>query len=330
MPQKKNPRFGSMQFWPRKRSKRIYTRIRSQNTNVKDSKMVGFAGYKVGMTHVLISDEGTNSKTKGTELNVPVTVVECPPLKVYAVKFYKRNKENNQLHIVTEVVSKIKDKYLGRTLRVAKNPKQSLENVPEYDEIRLIVFTQPSLLGYGKKKPEIFEISVAGSLEEQLNYAKEKLGKTIEVTEILSPGEVVDLSAVTKGKGYQGPVKRFGVGIRQHKSEKTKRGPGSISGGWKAQGHMMYRVAHAGQMGFHQRTEYNKWILDISNDVTKINPKGGFVNYGFVKNTYLLVKGSVGGSKKRLVRFGKAVRPNTKIMNKAPIIKYVSLESKQR
>jgi large subunit ribosomal protein L3 len=330
MPQKRNPRFGSMQFWPRKRAKRAYSRIRSQNTNIKEAKMVGFAGYKVGMTHVTLLDEGTNSKTKGTDLNVPVTVVECPPIKVYGVKFYKRNAEKKGLYVVTEVVAKIKDKFLGRTLRVAKKPKQSFENIPEYDEIRLILFTQPSLLGYGKKKPEVFEVSVAGTPEEQLNYAKEKLGNSIDFSEIFNAGELVDLSAVTKGKGYQGPVKRFGVGIRQHKSEKTKRGPGSICGGWKAHGHMMYRVAHAGQMGFHQRTEYNKWIVDISNDITKINPKGGFVNYGFVKNTYVLVKGSIGGSKKRLIRFAKAVRPNTKIMNKTPIIKYVSLESKQR
>ena len=91
----------------------------------------------------------------------------------------------------------------------------------------------------------------------------------------------------------------------------------------------MYRVAHAGQMGYHQRTEYNKWILKISSNPEELKMKGGFIHYGNVKNSYILIKGSLPGPKKRLIRFNKALRPNKKIPNEAPSIEYVSLESKQ-
>ena len=107
------------------------------------------------------------------------------------------------------------------------------------------------------------------------------------------------------------PVKRFGVALRMHRSEKTKRGPGSL-GGWKGHAHFMYRVAHAGQMGYHRRTEYNKIILKIAEGPEGINPKAGFKHYGLVKNDYILVKGSVAGPQKRLIRFNHTIRPSKK------------------
>jgi len=45
---------------------------------------------------------------------------------------------------------------------------------------------------------------------------------------------MVDSKTFTKGKGFQGPVKRFGISLRSHKSEKVIRGPGSL-GPWKGQ-----------------------------------------------------------------------------------------------
>ncbi|MBI5072518.1 50S ribosomal protein L3, partial [Candidatus Woesearchaeota archaeon] len=113
-----------------------------------------------------------------------------------------------------------------------------------------------------------------------------------------------------------------------HKSEKTKRGPGSL-GGWISQAHFMYRVAHAGQMGYHNRTEWNKWIVKISDKPEEINPKGGFIHYGNVKNEYILVKGSVQGPAKRLIRFNIPKRPDKLVPKDAPSIVYTSLEAKQ-
>ena len=90
----------------------------------------------------------------------------------------------------------------------------------------------------------------------------------------------------------------------------------------------MWRTAHAGKMGYHLRTEYNKWIIRIGNKPEEINVKGGFVHYGVVKNPYILIKGSIGGAQKRLIRFTGAMRPK-KNVPEAPQINYVSVESKQ-
>ncbi|HIH43271.1 TPA: 50S ribosomal protein L3, partial [Candidatus Woesearchaeota archaeon] len=45
-----------MQYWPRSRAKRIYPAVKYWAANVKDIKPLGFAGYKVGMTHILYTD----------------------------------------------------------------------------------------------------------------------------------------------------------------------------------------------------------------------------------------------------------------------------------
>ncbi|MGM5488213.1 MAG: 50S ribosomal protein L3 [Nanobdellota archaeon] len=326
MPNKRNPRSGSMQYWPRSRAKRAYARLRSHPRVKKETKLCGFAGYKVGMTHLLYNDQHKTSRTKGMDVSVPVTIIECPPLKVYGVRFYNSDELGNQ-KVVGETVAKMNDKHLKRKVRVPK--KETQLNVPEHNDLRLLVYTQPSMTGIGNKKPEIFELAVSGSLEDQLAFAKENFGKEIKLSDVMSAGDTVDIHAITKGKGTQGPVKRYGISIRAKKSEKTKRGPGSISGGWKAQGHMMYRNPFAGQTGFQQRVDYNKWVLDVSNDVSRVNPEGGFVRYGLVKNDYVLVKGSVPGPSKRLIQMTFGVRPS-KIPQSAPAIKQISVVSRQK
>ncbi|MCX6707831.1 MAG: 50S ribosomal protein L3 [Candidatus Woesearchaeota archaeon] len=88
MPRTRHSRSGSMQFWPRKRARRQYPRVRCW-ANKKEAVILGFAGYKVGMTHIMHLDNRKNSKTKGQEISSPVTIVECPPIKIISVRFYK-------------------------------------------------------------------------------------------------------------------------------------------------------------------------------------------------------------------------------------------------
>ncbi len=326
MPKAHKPRSGSMQFWPRKRAKRQYTKVRSW-AKVDKVMPLGFAGYKAGMTHLHIVDNRKASTTKGEEIFCPVTVIECPPLKIWGIKFYKKSVYG--LKTVSQIVTKT-DKELGRKISLAKKTNENKLNEikPEqFDDVRLLVHTQPKLIGL-KKKPEIFEIAIGGTKEEKLEYAKNILGKDLFINNVFNEGEQLDIHSVTKGKGLQGPVRRFGIMIRQHKSEKAIRNPGSL-GGWCGQGHIMYRVAHAGQMGYHTRTEYNKLLIKIGTDPKMIIPKGGFKNYGLIKNAYILVKGSVPGARKRLIRFNKAIRPNKLIPTEAPTITYISLSSKQ-
>lgn len=326
MPKKVNPRRGSLQFWPRKRAKNETARVRTWADNVKEVKLLGFAGYKVGMTHIIITDNYKNSMTKGQEINFPVTIIECPPLKVVAVRFYK--KDTNGYKVLTQVMASKFDKEVGKTISLPKDVKKKFEDITDFDKLTVIVHTQPKLTGIGKKKPELFEIGVGGKKDDQLAYAKENLGKEISVQDTISEGQLLDSHAVTKGKGFQGPVKRFGVKIRESKSEKTKRGPGSL-GPWCGQGHVMWRIPQAGMMGYHLRTEYNKWVVKIGDKVEDVNPKGGFINYGFLKSNYIIVKGSIGGPKKRLIRLTTATRPTKNMPSEAPSVEYISLESKQ-
>ena len=313
-----------MQFWPRVKAKRPHARIRKWNA-VREG-LLGFAGYKVGMTHAIIIDNKATTKTKGEEIFWPVTIIECPPLKTASIRFYKKTSLGS--NPVSQTLADNLDKELAKKISLPKKSEKKTEETKEYDNITLIVYTQPKLTGIGKKKPEIFEIAIGGNKEEKLDYAKGKLGKEIKMNEIFKEGEQIDIHAVTKGKGFQGPVKRFGITLRSHKSEKSVRNPGSL-GGWKAQGHVMYRVSHAGQTGYHQRTEYNKLILKIGDKPEEIQEKGGFVRYGNVKNQYVLIKGSIAGSKKRLIKFSHAIKPSKTVPKEAPAISYISKESKQ-
>ena len=309
-----------MQFHPRSRARSTNPRVRSWAT-VKEAKALGFAGYKVGMTHLLINDTNKNSLTKGKDIFCPVTVVECPPLKTSSIVFYKNADKGTK--IVGELFADSVDKELSA--KVLDHKKKGQE-VADFYFIRIKCYTQPKLTGIGKKQPDVFEVAVGGNKEQQLAYAKDKLGKEITINEVFKEGQMLDIHAITKAKGFQGARKKFGIRLRSHKSEKSIRNPGSL-GAWRGQGHMMWRIAHAGKMGYHLRTEYNKWLVKIGNKPDEINVKGGYVNYGLVKNNYVLIKGSLTGVQKRLVRFTDPIRQKKVAFE--PQITYTSLESKQ-
>jgi large subunit ribosomal protein L3 len=321
MPTTRSPRKGSLQFWPRKVADRIRLRTKAK----AERGLVGFAGYKVGMVHAMVIDNRAGSLTKGSTISMPLTVIECPALRVFGINFYK--KTTHGLALSSTFVSTKNTKELSRLVSIPKNTKKKLDDykAEDYEDIRLMVYTQPKTAGFGKKRPEMFELGLGGKINDQLAFAKENLGKELKVMDVLKPGQLVDAHCLTKAKGFQGPVKRFGVAVRKHKSEKTKRGPGSL-GPWCGQGHIMWRVAHAGRMGHHQRTEYNKWVIKIGEKLEEINPKSGFLNYGVVKNPYLLVCGSVGGPRKSLVIFTNSIRPRKNIPKEAPVIKTVVKE----
>ncbi len=307
------PRHGSMQFWPRVRANRAYARLRTHNT-IKESAISGFAGYKVGMSQVKYIDGRKTSPTKGEVLSIPVTLIECPPLKIFSIRFYQ--KTNTGKTLALEVLSPNLDKDVGRKVELPKNIKTKLpDSANNFSEIRFNVYTQPKLTGLEKKKPEIFELGIYGSVSEQFEYAKKILGKELFVKDVFKPGQLIDVHAITKGKGTQGPVKRFGLRLRQHKAEKTKRGPASL-GPWCGQQHITYRVAHAGKMGFHQRMDFNKWLISIKDSVSS-----SFDHYGIPKNNVLLIKGSIPGSQKRLITMTHASRPNKKLIVPAPELK---------
>jgi large subunit ribosomal protein L3 len=295
---------------------------------VKDIKPLVFAAYKAGMTHVLILDKRKGSVTQGQEVSVPVTVLDCPPLVVCGIKLYRY--DMGAVKDAGLVWAEKFSKDFERKIHAPKNSKtkEALEKAEKQLEsladVRLIVHTKPRESGIGKKKPELFEIDISGDVKSQWNFAKEKLGKEISISDVFSEGEYIDVKAIDKGKGYQGVVKRFGVKIRGRKHGEKKRHIGSL-GPQNPPRVIPGKIAMAGQLGFQPRTEYNKVIFKIGSE--GIAPKGGFTNYGVVPKNYALIQGSLPGSKKRLVFLRKATRSMEK---KEPVeIKYVSLESQQ-
>jgi large subunit ribosomal protein L3 len=312
-----------MQFWPRKRAKKPVARVRAWATTT-DAKPLAFAGYKAGMTHIIATDNRKTSTSKNEDIAIPVTIIECPPMKIFSVRAYKPlgyGTAVSKEFIVT------KDKDLVKRITLPKQLNISFDdlNPEEYTTISLIVYTQPKKIGF-KKIPDLFEVKLGGSNKDKIKYIKEHIDKEISIQDLLKEGENVDLHAITKGKGFQGPVKRFGVGLKSHKSEKGVRAVGSL-GGWSGQAHVMYRVAHAGQMGFHQRVQYNNMILKIGDNPVDVNQSGGITHYGEVKNTYVLIKGTVPGPKKRMIIMAKAIRE--KVKRPLPTIKKINTDSKQ-
>jgi large subunit ribosomal protein L3 len=322
-----HPRRGSLGYSPRKRAKRPTGRIRSWIDGDRP-RMQGFCGYKVGTTHVIMADDFKNSPTHGEEIAVAATVVETPPMVVCGVRAYK--KESGSLKVLKEVWAKKLHEDLGRLLPTMKGGKgiKELEKVADQAvQLRLIVHTLPRLASVPKKKPELMEFALGGSIQEGLELAGDVLGKEVKISDVFSDGEYVDIIGVTKGKGFQGPVKRWGVKILPPKTRKGHRTAGTL-GPWHPAA-MMWRVPQAGQMGYHQRTELNKRILKVGSNGEEVNPAGGFINYGLVKGDYVLIAGSIPGPKKRLVRLRPAVRPPKKVPEGVPQISHISRASKQ-
>ncbi len=320
-----------MGYSPRKRARSITARISSWPEGGDGAKLQGFAGYKAGMTHAFIVDFRTRSTTTGQEVNVPVTVLECPPMKVCAVRFYQDS--NYGRKAIGEVWSKSLEKELARRLPVPKDYDEkagwTAAEKLEYDDIRALVYTQPVLVsGLPKKRPELMEIRIGGAkMADRLAYAKGVLGKAVTIKDFTKEGEMVDVSSVTKGRGWQGVTKRWGTKLLMHKNSKHRRLIGTL--GTKRPNYVRPTVPQGGQRGFHQRTELNKRVLKIGDNGEEITPKGGFMHYGTVKNSYVLLHGSVPGPSKRIVRLREPVRFRGPRLTEAPEVTFISLESKQ-
>jgi len=334
MPKHNKPNRGSMAFSPRKRARSETPHISSwAAVEGDDPKILGFAGYKVGMSHIMAVDYRKKSTTAGQEIRMPVTIVEIPPMKVIGARGYIQ--DTYGLRTLTEAWEKKIDKDLERTLPIPKghNAKAAWKKMSDSDleEVRLLVHTQPRMVtGIPKKRPEIMEMAVGGgSVDAQIEFAKEMMGKEFTMSDFTQDGEMLDAIAVTTGYGFQGHVKRWGVKLLTHKNSKHRRMIGNL--GPFSPGYVVSTVPQAGQTGYHQRTEYNKRLLKIGDNPDEINPKGGFLNYGLIRGNYALLHGSLPGPSKRLIRFRKAVRFHGKKTDAivAPEITMISQESQQ-
>jgi len=184
-----------------------------------------------------------------------------------------------------------------------------------------------------QKKAHLMEIQVNGgaSIAAKVSWALELFEKKVPVDTVFSQNDMIDTISVTHGKGVKGVINRFGTRKLQRKTHRGNRKIACI-GAWHP-ARVPIHVARAGQRGYHHRTEINKKIYRIGSasvpedkkitfhpnastqaDLTlkAITPLGGFPHYGQVINDYVMVKGCVVGTRKRVITLRRSLVPQTK------------------
>lgn len=271
--------------------------------------LLGFPTFKAGTIHAITLDDREKTPNFGKPLFNPATVLALPDAEVIGLRLYRREFSTDWPIAETYVRNPVGSKKETNEPKSLEAWKTKLENV---SRVAGIISVVPREVGLSQKKPMVFEMGIGGGdVKSQFEYAISLLGKKVKFSEIFKPGMYVDALSITKGKGFEGPVTRFGVKRKQHKSRKSVRAVGVI-GPWHPAA-VTYTVARAGQKGFQQRTETGKRILLVGNaKENPITPAGGFLHFGNVLGDYAVVKGSVPGAPQRFVLVRHPMRTKVK------------------
>ena len=322
------PRRGSIAFRPRARAKSLEARVRTwPQLAAEKSSLLGFAGFKAGGIQILTVDDREKTPNFGKQLLNAATVIATPPIRIIGIRAYKHDLYGQ--HAIFDVYAKDLPKELSRKFD-AKSKDDGLSKAESLldgaSNVMAVVSVSPNSIGLEQKVPFVFEVAVSGeNIRLQYDYVRSILGKEIKITDVFQIGQNIDVFGITRGKGIEGPITRFGVKRKQHKSRKSVRAVGTL--GPISPAVVMYTVARQGQRGFHQRTEYNKRILVISNTdkdaENSINPSGGFKHFGLVRGDYIVVRGSVPGVPKRLVKMRQPIRAVSKKVVEPKVLEVV-------
>jgi large subunit ribosomal protein L3 len=160
-------------------------------------------------------------------------------------------------------------------------------------------------IGFGEVKPKSLNkpqrghLAGAGKLVRHLREFSADNPSDYKVGDVLGPdlfanGQMVDVTGTSKGKGFQGVVRRHGFngGPRTHGQSDRLRAPGSIGAGTDP-GHVFKNTRMAGQMGNRRVTVMNLTVVEVISD-----------------RNLLLVRGSVPGAKNGLVMVRRAAKGN--------------------
>ncbi|XP_030781286.1 60S ribosomal protein L3-like isoform X2 [Rhinopithecus roxellana] len=341
------PRHGHLGFLPHKRSRRHRGKVKTwpRDDPSQPVHLTAFLGYKAGMTHTLREVHRPGLKISKREEVEAVTIVETPPLVVVGVVGYVATPRGLRSfktifaeHLSDECRRRFyKDWHKSKKKAFTKackrwrdtDGKKQLQKdftaMKKYCKvIRVIVHTQMKLLPFRQKKAHIMEIQLnGGTVAEKVAWAQARLEKQVPVHSVFSQSEVIDVIAVTKGRGVKGVTSRWHTKKLPRKTHKGLRKVACI-GAWHP-ARVGCSIARAGQKGYHHRTELNKKIYRIgrglhmedgklvknnastSYDVTakSITPLGGFPHYGEVNNDFVMLKGCIAGTKKRVITLRK-------------------------
>jgi large subunit ribosomal protein L3 len=186
--------------------------------------------------------------------NIPCTVIEAGPC------------------VVTQIKTQEKDGYTA--VQIAFGDKKEKN-------------TSQPLLGHFKKAG----VSPKRFLAEFDGFDNEvKLGDTITLEGVFAEGENVDVIGTTKGKGFQGVVKRHGfsgVGEATHGQHNRLRAPGSL-GASSDPSRVFKGMRMAGRDGGARRTVQNLEVVKVLADQNLILVKGAIP--GFNGSTVYIVK----------------------------------------
>jgi large subunit ribosomal protein L3 len=143
-------------------------------------------------------------------------------------------------------------------------------------------------VGFGKKAEKNLSKALKGHFKDLGNfrYVREflvdekdisnvKVGDVLEAG-LFAKGDLVTISSTSKGKGFQGVVKRhgFGGGRRTHGQKHSEREPGSIGGGGRAGGRVAKGMRMAGRMGGDKVTLKNVNVVAVDLETAEIYVRG--------------------------------------------------------
>jgi len=302
------------------------------------------------MTHIMREVNKQGSKLHKKEAVEAVTILEAPPMNVVGIVGYLETPRGLRTlgtvwagHLSIEVKRRFyKNWYRCKAKAFTRHTKKIEEKHQTVDEelarivkyaqrIRVLAHTQMSKVGLRQKKAHLMEIQVNGgkTTAEKVEWAKTLLEQKVPVSSVIGQNDMIDVIGVTRGKGFEGVVARWGVTRLPRKTHRGLRKVACI-GAWHP-ARVGYQVARAGQRGYHHRTEINKKVYRIgeaargedgkvnfnaqtSADLTDktITPLGGFPHYGVVNEDYVMIKGSVTGARKRVLTLRKSLIPQTR------------------
>ena len=185
--------------------------------------------------------------------NIPCTIIQAGPC------------------VVTQVITEEKDGY--------KSVQLGFDDAKEKN-------TPAALKGHFKKAgttPKRKLVEFYGAFVDEL-----ELGKEITV-DIFKEGEYVDITGVSKGKGFQGVVKRHGfsgVGQATHGQHNRLRAPGSIGAG-SDPSRVFKGMRMAGRMGGKNVTVQNLNVVKIDKEENLLIVKGAVPG---PKNSYVIIR----------------------------------------
>jgi len=317
------------------------------------------------MTHIIRDMDKPGSKQHRKEVLEAVTILETPPMIVVGVVGYIETPHGPRTlssvwasHLSDEVrrrfykrwYSSKKKAFTKYAKKVAEDKGKSIEGslnrLKKYCTIiRVLAHTQIRKVKIGQKKAHLLEIQInGGTIAEKVDFAKSLLEKSVPVDAVFAADEQIDICSVTKGHGFEGVVKRWGVTKLPRKTHKGLRKVACI-GAWHPS-RVSYAVARAGQKGYHQRTEKNKKIYRVGKaswseagknnattefDLTEksITPLGGFPHFGNVNEDFLMLKGCIGGHVKRAITLRKSfVTQSSRASLEKISLKFIDTSSK--